>query len=1023
MPPRNTPDPDDDPDDESAAAIERQIAELQAKLARKQAADNAAPPRRKPKKPTAARVKTGGGAAVQGSVKLHNGNFIGRDSIRIVNQVVHQGEHAEDAQLALASSLHALATDLAGLRLGDIDAATDQTRQEPLQLPDIYVPLATTFSLPEGTTLAQALAARDVGEALLGASGRAPKMRAASALEALAACRALTLLGAPGSGKSTFGAFVLLALAQAWQGQRNQLEALGEGWPHGALLPVRVVLRRFAEQHAGGSRKLTAGDIWQFIGQDLHDGGWGAADRAIVFVQRLARQHGALVLFDGLDECGDQARRDRVLAAVQAFMRSEAPKSRFVLTARPYALPEGADPKRGVFALAEFDDERIEQFIAAWYAALARRGWRSEAAAAVKRDELIAAYPRGDLLPLARNPLLLTLMATLHSNRGRLPDDRVQLYNETVELLLQRWNKDVGADRALLDALAIPSLTLGHLRGAMEALAFKVHEANVGESGLAEIGEDDLNRAFRPLLGGSKDKADQVVEFIERRAGLLLGQGERDGERRFTFPHRTFQEFLAACHLSTRENFARECGRLAGAEPAHWRVVLPLAARLAKAERGATAADELIGGVDVDAALRRGKLNAAHWERALIAGLQLQEIGAAQLGLSERTLAVLGRVKGWLAAGLPLHPHDGGAPAVHRARAGDVLAALGDSRFDSDLFQLPADDDLGFVQVPADPAFLIGTRSGDRVRGEAALGRSIGDDEINDEPVATAAFWIARFPVTVAQFRAFVEATGYRLGGAAALRDPDNRPVRWVNWLEAMAYCDWLHDTLVADVRFADHRLARLVREQGWRVALPSELEWELAARGGRRGQVFSWGDSPDPQSANYAGSGVGTTSAVGCFPPNALGLNDMLGNVWEWTRSLFGEYPYPSHDVGRESGDAGGSRVVRGGSWDLIAAYARCACRLRLRPVYRFDYLGFRVVLRSAHVLRPLLLARPQGGVARRRKRADGVPAMQDDSHRGFACRGEGRRTAPDASGPRACSRWRGSGANCGASPAPGAY
>ena len=73
------------------------------------------------------------------------------------------------------------------------------------------------------------------------------------------------MLGKPGSGKSTFGASVLLALAQAWQGHDDQLAKLGETWTHGALLPIRVVLRRFAEQLPVGDKPARAGDLWAFI--------------------------------------------------------------------------------------------------------------------------------------------------------------------------------------------------------------------------------------------------------------------------------------------------------------------------------------------------------------------------------------------------------------------------------------------------------------------------------------------------------------------------------------------------------------------------------------------------------------------------------------------------------------------------------------------------------------------------------------------------------------------------------------
>ncbi len=99
---------------------------------------------------------------------------------------------------------------------------------------------------------------------------------------------------------------------------------------------------------------------------------------------------------------------------------------------------------------------------------------------------------------------------------------------------------------------------------------------------------------------------------------------------------------------------------------------------------------------------------------------------------------------------------------------------------------------LGFVFIPSDPAFCIGTRSSDRARVKQSVGRSPPDDEINDTAVATPGFWIARYPATVAQFAAFIRATGQMPGDADALRDPGTRPVRWVNWHEALAFCQWL---------------------------------------------------------------------------------------------------------------------------------------------------------------------------------------------------------------------------------------
>jgi len=616
-------------------------------------------------------IATQGGAAVQGTIQV-GGHIIGRDFVQYVTNITQEGEDPEESKSVIALYLHVLVTDLAGLKLVAIDvsgASAPKTNREPLQLADIYVPLDTTQRIPEGVTLAQWLSRESSSQREDSDAQR--KTRPVSVLEALAAHGELTVLGKPGSGKSTFGASVLLALAQAWQGHGDQLAELGGKWEDGVMLPIRVVLRRFAEQLPPGDKPARAGDLWAFIARDLDASGYGLSTDAMKYVQRIARTHGALILLDGLDECGNSASRERVLGAANELMRSAGPKCRFVLTARPYAWPSGPDPARGVYALADLNDAQIEQFIRAWYAALVKRRWISSPGEATRKiDDLLDARQRSDLLPIAQNPLLLTLMATLHTNRGRLPDDRADLYNESVDLLLLRWNQEISAGKALLDELAIPGLKLSDLREVLEELAFKVHEQNVGQEGTADVGEDRLVRAFRPLLNNSMDKASVVVEYIEKRAGLLIGQGEKDGERQFTFPHRTFQEFLAACHLAARGDLPAECARLARADPGHWQVVLPLAARLAKADRGASAADELVGSSSIVDYRAQRQPAAADWTCALVAGMQLQEIGLGAINKSERTRAIAARVANWLAASLPVHPDDGGMSAVQRAQRG-----------------------------------------------------------------------------------------------------------------------------------------------------------------------------------------------------------------------------------------------------------------------------------------------------------------------------------------------------------------
>ena len=158
-----------------------------------------------------------------------------------------------------------------------------------------------------------------------------------------------------------------------------------------------------------------------------------------------------------------------------------------------------------------------------------------------------------------------------------------------------------------------------------------------------------------------------------------------------------------------------------------------------------------------------------------------------------------------------------------------------------------------------------------------------------------------------------------------SLRGLPNHPVVAVTWHRALDYCTWLTERL-REWAGTPEPLATLLRKDGWQVLLPSEAEWEKAARGGD-GRIYPWGKEPDPNRANYANTGIDATSTVGCFPggASAHGVEELSGNVWEWTRSLWGDdwkkpsyrYPYKPDD-GRENLDAADNihRVLRGGAF-----------------------------------------------------------------------------------------------------------
>jgi formylglycine-generating enzyme required for sulfatase activity len=180
----------------------------------------------------------------------------------------------------------------------------------------------------------------------------------------------------------------------------------------------------------------------------------------------------------------------------------------------------------------------------------------------------------------------------------------------------------------------------------------------------------------------------------------------------------------------------------------------------------------------------------------------------------------------------------------------------------------------------------------------------------------------------------------------AQIKHP-NRPVSGVSWFKAMAYCRWLDDRLHETERLTD----LLKGDKGvYGIRLPTEAEWEKAARCGDR-RRYPWGEEGwDEERANIRESEIGHATPVGLYPRGATppGLLDMSGNVWEWTLSQYRAYPYAPEE-GLNDPETGGACVVRGGSWDSDPGDARCASRLRGQPVNFDDDLGFRVVVSLA--------------------------------------------------------------------------
>jgi formylglycine-generating enzyme required for sulfatase activity len=895
-----------------------------------------------------ARLSVGGAVAQGDGAVAAGGDAAGRDLTKIEFHLGAATERSDAAAASLHTAyLHRLIAQTELLPLRGIDPAAADSQHDPsLKLSAVYTALQTR--LP-----------RD-GEGRFKRDPRAEEQAPGSALEQLDRHRRLVLLGDPGSGKSTFVNFVALSLAgEALELPEANLtlltaplpkeddddpeEATPQPWSHGALLPVRVVLRDFAVRGlpAESAEPAAAGCLWKFVQQDLEEA--GHADFFPTLRQELLAGRG-LVLLDGLDEVPEaDRRREQMLQAVQAFANAIG-TSRVLLTSRTYAYQNPAWRLSGfpVAIMAPFSRRQIARFVRLWYEQRVTLGKMTKEEAQGRGELLLRVILTNDrLLALAERPLLLTLMASLHAWRGgNLPERREELYADAVELLLNTWDSQrVRLDGTGKPLLAEPSLAAWlkvdrqEVRRLLDELAYEAHRSQPDPAETADVEEGKLVGGLLDLNRNQGVDASQLVAYLCDRSGLLVERGPRV----YTFPHRTFQEYLAACHL-TGGGFPEELAELGRNEPGRWREVVLLAG--AKAARGAVSSvwslAETLCDLGRDVEREPGSPGTSREDEwgALLAGQVVAE-SADLTRVGRANEPKLERLKKWLLYLMRLEQF----PALERVAAGKALAVLGDPRFGPDRWLLPMKPELGFVEVP-EGTFVMGS---DKKDDPGAW-----EDEFPRHEVALPRFWISRFPVTVGQFRVFAEESGTPVD-PRSLEGPANLPVAYVDWQDATAYCKWLGARLREMA--SEQCLTREMPSAFWnglargslRANLPSEEEWEKAARW-TDGRLYPWGQVADPNRANFADTGVQERSPVGCFSGGAsvYGCEEMSGNVWEWTRSVWRK----SYAEKEASESAQSLRVVRGGAFSNSSGVVRCAYRLRNFPDDRVVSLGFRVVL-----------------------------------------------------------------------------
>jgi len=736
----------------------------------------------------------------------------------------------------------------------------------------------------------------------------------------------LILLGEPGMGKT-------VALERlAWE--------LATGQP--LVIPVLIKLFEYDGQ-----------SLLQWIYLNLRSYGEIShrnSDEARAFLMDERQPFRCYFLLDGLNEVRPQ-HREIILVEIRR-LAMEYPHHNLVVTSRVQddgwgQLRQGATFQE-TFLVQAIQPEQAQRYLDAHLeSGDAHRLWG-------QLDDRMR--------DLAANPLLLWLIkeawleAREHQSGTsiRMPDNRGALYQTFVNRLLKRDD-----ERRLTDQVPESARV-----AALEKLARAMHK----EKALT------ISQARARELVGNQATLDALLVN-----GLLAPAGE---SLRFA-PHQTLQEHFAALAFED-DIMVKACAR-GISKLARW--VNPGVLKHADDAWWAETFIQLAGLTDDPDALTRALAEINPWLAlwCMQEGRQVDETTRGIIRARSESMVFSPRVQ-------------------DRRRAAEALARLQTPRVLGPLVVLSLDDDAATARTALQAVLTFGEKGEQTFIEEllkkppkerAQWGRTIanvdprpgvglhpdglpdiawskvvapGPFKMGGDPEAYRAwegaeyelgypFWLARYPVTYAQFEVFVRdgyavdefwtPEGLKWRGEKrhpeyGWRDPQwhipNHPVVRVTWYEAYAFTQWL-DALRRQGKVDLPAEA----PDGWIMRLPTEAEWEKAARY-PDGRKFPWGDEPDTSRINSYECGIGRTSAVGIFPSGAgpIEAYDLSGNAWEWCLSKWSiDYHFPEDN--HPEGSA--ARVLRGGSWSSNVRSVRCASRYWYFPDYWNVDPGFRVV------------------------------------------------------------------------------
>lgn len=711
--------------------------------------------------------------------------------------------------------------------------------------------------------------------------------------------RGIVLLGDPGSGKTTALRRLCWQAADALHGPATL------GLPD-AMVPVHLRLRRV--RRADLDRNLV-----DFLAEDLRS---PHLDHADATVRALCERAPLLWLLDGLDEIADRQLRADVAGWIRAALDAR-PRDVFAVSCRYAGWHKEARLGASFLELdvEPLDDALRKDFVETWYRTVERAvrgpGPATESHARERAADLLQVLGGRDfsslrLASMAGNPLLISILCIVHRKDLELPRRRAELYDKCIQVLLEHWRHEWRKDQG------VARIDVAAARSVLQSFAWWLHQEQDRSDAESDACAAEVARSLATVAADAGLGVDGLA-FLERvrdESGLVVNPNAG----RFAFLHPTFQEYLTAryaCELGLAQDLAGQSG------VDWWREV----ALLALSQGPLPFAEEYFARVLARAGCEQ---DSEFLARAIQETLHVPSGALAQAlaapGAPVERLRLLLRwvgqrpVEALLDALTPLVEHSDDAVA------GEVRAIL--ERAGRSVRRAERESQIRVRVSDPSGAGLVRIPKGTYLRGSK--------EWTDSQPVVRIAieeFWLARTPVTNAQYARFLKDEPKqeppRYWRDSKFNRPE-QPVVGVTWDDAIAFCCW------AGLR------------------LPSEAEWEYACRAGS--DTAYWpGDGEDDlkRVGWYDGNSEGRLHDVAEKPGNGFGLDDMHGNVWEWCQDRWHD-SYKGAPVDASAWEEGASehRVIRGGSFGDAARYARSACRSRGGAGNRWNLVGFRPAL-----------------------------------------------------------------------------